>query len=407
MDVVTPTLSEIRQRTSDPSTVKVTLSRLNRDKDHSSSIFSGFAGLLAVFLVIVVLCGLWNWNKRKKRRIPYLQVTIMPLLTVHRSRQRAKNIYELLPRRQEELGRHQSRSLRIFSIESLLSRNSDSPPSMHVPSQAHRAQTHAVDIYDNAAGPQVCGNLTPSAHYTNVRASGDDLSISSEDSRDYVNVPTAEEIAETLASANNTPGNFFALSITQELEFTEERGKGWDNYSDCTSFWSPRTKNGDPLSDEEGSSLTSHDYVNMAELDLGAIQEKQPWIPFQGCRNYENVLPANPNGSQQEEVTSNTNHVENRTDGLETQVQLVMQSGRFLVLGDYEIYQRSAQSKNSQMKHGQEMLIEDSNDYDIDLVANKEAAAQQHPDTWLLPDELRSAHPARKPHVLVYPAGSK
>lgn len=37
-----------------------------RAKDHNSSIFSGFAGLLAILLVVAVFCILWNWSKWKK-----------------------------------------------------------------------------------------------------------------------------------------------------------------------------------------------------------------------------------------------------------------------------------------------------------------------------------------------------
>ncbi|XP_059944445.1 lymphocyte transmembrane adapter 1 [Mesoplodon densirostris] len=376
MDVTIPTRSEIRGRTSQPSTLQETLGSPDTAKDHSSSIFSGFAGLLAILLVVTVFCILWNWSKWKKRRVPYFQVTVMPLLTLPRPRQGAKNIYDLLPRRQEELGRHPSRSIRIFSTESLLSRNSDSPPSEHVPSQAgdalhvHRAHTHAmgyaVGIYDNTMGPQMCGNLTPSVHYVNVRASGDCPSTSSEDSRDYVNIPTAKEIAETLASTNSPPGNLFILPSTKVLELTEEIDEGCGNASDCTSLGSPGTESSYPLNDGEGSSQTSNDYVNMAVLDLETIQGKQPWGTFQCCRDYENV-PPDPSGNQQQEekeaTSSNTDHVEGRTDGPETHIQPVMQSGSFLALKDYVAYQSSAQSENSQMKHGEEMSNEDSHDY--------------------------------------------
>lgn len=388
-----------------------------RYKDQSSSIFSGFAGLLAVLLVIAVLCVLWNWNKRKKRRGPYLQVSIMPLRTLPRPRQRARNIYDFLPRRQEELGRHQVRSTRIFSTESLLSRNSDSPPSAHMPSpasnalQVHRARTHAVGIYDNAMRPQMCGNLTVSTHHVNIRAAGDYTSISSENLRDYVNVPTTEEFAETLASNNTLPKNLFVLSSAQELKFTKERDKACGNASDCTSFWSPGTESNDPLSDEEGSSQTSNDYVNMAGLDLGAIQRKHPWVSVQGCRDYENVPSTYSNGSQQQSgqvISLNTDHVEGRTYGLGTHVQLVRQSGRSLDLGDYVIYEPSSQSENSQMKHGEEMSNKDSNDYENMLAAELGGKdSEQRPDTWLLPDELRPSHPAGKLHGEIYPARSK
>ncbi|KAM5295305.1 LOW QUALITY PROTEIN: lymphocyte transmembrane adapter 1 [Glossophaga mutica] len=396
MDLITPTLSQIRGRTSESSTLQVTLGRLDswgmtlsfprRDKDQSSSIISGFAGLYAILLVIAVLCILWYWNKQKKHE--------SPVCPKFRQAMTTKNIYDLLPRTQEELGRHQNRSIHIFSIERLFSRNSDSPHSGHVPSQAgnvlqvHRAQTHTVQIYDNATWPQMFGNLTPSAHHVNVRAPGDHLSISSEDSRDYVSVPAAEDIAETLASPNTTrpptpARNLFILPIASELEFAEEGDKGYTNVSPCTSFWPLKTENNDPLSDEEGSSQTSNDYVNMAELDLGAIQGKQPWVSFQYYRDYENVPPVDPSGSQchAEVTTLNTNHEEGRTDGQRTHIQFVIQSRRFLDLGDYVIYQPSAH-EDSQVKHEEEMSDEDSNDNDIVLAAKLGGGdSGQEPDT--------------------------
>ena len=111
----------------------------------------------------------------------------------------------------------------------------------------HRAHTHAmgyaVGIYDNAMRPQMCGNLAPSPHYVNVRASRGSPSTSSEDSRDYVNIPTAKEIAETLASASNPPRNLFILPGTKELAPSEEIDEGCGNASDCTSLGSPGTEN--------------------------------------------------------------------------------------------------------------------------------------------------------------------
>ncbi|XP_036200109.1 lymphocyte transmembrane adapter 1 isoform X2 [Myotis myotis] len=381
MDAITPTRSELGGGTSEPSTLQGTPSRLGRDQDWSSSIFAGLAGLLAILLVIAVLCVLWNWTTRKKRRVPYLRVTTAPLRTLPPSRQRAKNIYDFVPRRQGVLGRHQSRSFRVFSIESLLSRNSDSPPSAHV---VHRAQAHSVGIYDNATGPWVYENLTPSAHSVHVRAAGGDLSVSSEDSRDYVNVPTAAEIAELLAAPSHPPGNLFARPSARELESTEERDKGWDHASDYARFLPPGTEGNDPLSDEESSSQTSNDYVNTAELDLGAAQGKQPWMSFQCCPDYENVPPAGPNGSQQlaEGVTSShTNPVEGRTEGTETHGPLVMPSGRFLVSGDFGAYQPSAQSESRQMKRGGEGSNQGSGEDDIVLAAALGGDAEQEEDT--------------------------
>nr|KAF6316148.1 lymphocyte transmembrane adaptor 1 [Pipistrellus kuhlii] len=363
------------------------------DKDQSSSIFAGVAGLLAILLVIAVLCILWNWRARKKRRVPYLRVTTVPLLTLPQSRQRAKNIYDLVPRRQGVLGRHQSRSFRVFSIESLLSRNSDSPPSAHVTSwaghalQVHGAQAHSVGIYDNTAGPRMYENLTPSVHSVNVRAAGDHPSISSEDSRDYVNVPPAAEIDERLASTHHPPGHRFVLPGAQELGFTEERDEGCAHANDYAWFLPPGTESNDPLRDEEGSSQTSNDYVNTAELDLGATQGTQPWMPSRCCRDYENVLPADPNRSQQsvgEGTASHTNHVEGRAGGIETPVHLVMPSGRFLASGDYGTYQPSAQSESRQMERGGEMSNEGSNDDDVVLAATSGGSdAEQEQDTWL------------------------
>ncbi|XP_039737795.1 lymphocyte transmembrane adapter 1 [Pteropus medius] len=415
MDALTPTLSEIRGTTSEPSTLQVTLGSLDRSTDQSIGIFSGLAGLLALLLVIAVVCVLRKWNKRKKRQGPYLRVTVMPLPTLPRLRQQAKNIYDSLPQRQEEQGRRQSRSVRIFSTESLFSRNSDSPPSAHMPSQAdnalqvHRAHSHAVScargIYDNATEAQMYGNPIPSAHYINVRAAGDSLSISSEDSRDYVNVPIAEEVTETLASTNTLPRNLLVFPSAQELESTEEKNEGCGDAHNSTSFWSPATESNDSLSDEEGSSQTSNDYVNMAGLDLRAIQGEHPWMSCQCCRDYADVPPADLNRSQQqaEEVTSsNTDHVERRADGLGTHVQLAMQSGKFLDLGDYVTYQPPAQNENSQMTN------EDSNDYENMLAVKLESRdCEQGPDTQLLPDELRSSHPAGKLHGVVCPARSK
>uniref|UniRef100_A0A8C3YJP6 Lymphocyte transmembrane adaptor 1 n=1 Tax=Catagonus wagneri TaxID=51154 RepID=A0A8C3YJP6_9CETA len=358
-------------------------------KDQSSSIFSGFAGLLSILLVVAVFCVLWNWNKWKKRQVPYLQVTVMPLLTLPRPRQRAKNIYDLLPRRQEERGRRPSRSIRVFSTESLLSRNSDSPPSDHMPSgagdalQLHEAHTlamgYAVGIYDNAVGPQMCGSLTPSAHYVNVRASRDCSSTSSEGSRDYVNVPTAKEMAETSASADSPPGNLLVGPSAEELEFTEETDEGCGKASDCPSLGTPGTESSDSLSDGESSSQTSHDYVNMAGWDVEAPQAKQPWGTFQSCRDYENVPPEPRENQQQEEdeaTVSNTDPEEGRTDGPGTHSQPVMQSGSSLALKDCVASRSSAECENTATVGGRD--------------------SEQAPDTQPLSAELGPSHPAGK-----------
>ncbi|XP_045643847.1 lymphocyte transmembrane adapter 1 [Ursus americanus] len=396
-DVITPTLSEIRGRTSEARTLQVTDGSLDREKDQSNAIFSGFAGFLAILLTTVIFYSLWSWSKwKKQRQVPYFRVTVLPLLSLSGPRQGAKNIYDSLPQRQEVLGRRQSRSNRIFSTESLLSRNSDSLPSEPVPSQAgnalwlHRDHTpangYAVGIYDNAAGLQICGDLSPSANYVNVRAARDCLSISSEDSRDYINVPTAEEIAKALASTNSTPVNLFALPSAQELELTEEKDKGCGNASEHTSFWSPKSESDDPLNDDEDSSETSNDYVNMAGLTLETVQRKQPWMAFQCYRDYENVPSVPTNGNQQqveEEVTSsNTDQEEGMTDGPGTHIQFVMQSGRFLALGEHVTCQPSAQSETSPIKHGGEMSNDTSSDYENVLaVESGDMGSEQGPDT--------------------------
>ncbi|XP_012614303.1 lymphocyte transmembrane adapter 1 [Microcebus murinus] len=417
MDVTNRTPSEIRGRTSEPGALWVTPTTLDRDPGQSSSIFSGLAGILAIILLVVtVFCIACNWNKRKKRQVPYLQVAARPL-TLPRPRQRAKNIYDLLPPWQEEPGRLQSSGGCILSTESLFSRNPDSPE--HAPPgagsvpQVHRARIHAeefaVGIYDNATVPQMCGNLTPLAQCSNVRASRDRTNISSADSHDYVNVPTAEEIAETLASANSPSRNLLVLPSAQELEFAAERLEDCRNAVNCTSFWSPEPEASDSLSDGECSSQTSNDYVNMTGLDLRAIQETQPHVACQCCRDYENVPPADPSGNLQqvdeEATSSNTGRVEGRTDGPETHIQPVRRGS--LASEDYVAFQPSTQSENSQTTHREEMSDEDSDDYENVLAAKPGGRDSEHgPGTQRLPHELKSRYLAGKPHEVVHPVGS-
>ncbi|KAM6217322.1 lymphocyte transmembrane adapter 1 [Rhynchocyon petersi] len=336
---------------------------------------------------------------------------VMPSLTLPQSRQRQKNVYGFLPRRQEELGRRQSRSIRIFSTESLLSRNSDSPTREHVPSQARNvlpvreAHTctlgYAVGVYDNGMVPQMCDTLTPSAHYINIGASRDDLSISSEDSRDYVNVPRAEEIAENLTS--DSPGTLFVLPNAQELDFTEEGHESCGHGSDCSSSWSPVTKSPDRLSDEESSSQTSNDYVNMSELYLGTMQGEQPWVALQGCRDYINVPPVNADGSQLQA----TDHVEDRTEALGNDTQPAMKSGSPLASAPHVTFQPVALSGSCQMRYEEELSSEDDGDYENVLPAVSGGKdCQQGLGTQLLPDEIRPSHPAEKLHGVLSPAGS-
>ncbi|XP_012582261.1 PREDICTED: lymphocyte transmembrane adapter 1 [Condylura cristata] len=359
---------EVTQGTSDPSTEQGSSNSMERA--NWISIVSGSAGLLIVLLFITIFCVLWNWNKWKKRHGPYFQVAILPSLGLPRPRQRAKNIYDRLPRRQEALVRRQSRAVRIFSNTSLLSRSPDSPPSVCVVSpvdsgfQPHEAQApargHTVGFCGSATEPQMCGNLCPSAHI-NVRASRDCSSSSSEDSRDYVNVPTVKELGETLASTGNAPDGLFVLPSTPELEFTEERDWRCESGLAHSGLWPLGTEFSDPLSDGESSSQSSSGYINMA-----VIREQQPWVTFQQCVDYVNVASADPHESQQqaeEVVFSNTEPVGGRTETPETRTQDVMPPGKALALGDYVNCRLSAQEEHNAGNLGEEMSNEDSNDY--------------------------------------------
>ncbi|KAM4861848.1 lymphocyte transmembrane adapter 1 [Thomomys bottae] len=397
--------SAATRKTSEPSTPPVTLGSLEGAKDPSSSIFSGFVGLLAVLLVTTTFCILWNRNKWKKRQSPYLQVSDIPSLTLPRPRQRAKNIYDLLPRQQDDLGRHQLRSSRVFSTESLLSRNADSAE--HMLSQeddAHqldRAHTHTVGytvgIYDNATVPQMCGHLAPSTCYINIIASRDSSSISSEESNDYINVTTAEKAAEALTSANSLPENLFTLPSTQELEATEERRPGHGDTSDCPRLGTPITEDSASLNSGEASSQMSDDYVNVTGLDLGDTQEIQPWVALQCCGEYENVPPANPSGSQQQAVEkvsyahAHTNHREDHTTGPGTHSQPVTRIS--LSSGYYMAFQPPTKTSNSQITSG-----ENSHDYENVPAIGSESGNQEH--------KGRPRYPAGKPHEVAYSAGS-
>uniref|UniRef100_A0A452QM84 Lymphocyte transmembrane adaptor 1 n=1 Tax=Ursus americanus TaxID=9643 RepID=A0A452QM84_URSAM len=354
----------------------------HREKDQSNAIFSGFAGFLAILLTTVIFYSLWSWSKwKKQRQVPYFRVTVLPLLSLSGPRQGAKNIYDSLPQRQEVLGRF---FFLIHGSQMLLNFCAQNPSQAGNALWLHRDHTpangYAVGIYDNAAGLQICGDLSPSANYVNVRAARDCLSISSEDSRDYINVPTAEEIAKALASTNSTPVNLFALPSAQELELTEEKDKGCGNASEHTSFWSPKSESDDPLNDDEDSSETSNDYVNMAGLTLETVQRKQPWMAFQCYRDYENVPSVPTNGNQQqveEEVTSSN------TD---------QEEGRFLALGEHVTCQPSAQSETSPIKHGGEMSNDTSSDYENVLAVESGDMGSEHPEGGLC--------------GVVYPAGS-
>ncbi|XP_021489413.1 lymphocyte transmembrane adapter 1 [Meriones unguiculatus] len=387
---------EITRRNSEPSTVQATLGSLEGEK--GQIIFPGFVVLLAIFLIIVASCVLWNWNKQKKRRVPYFHVA--PSLTLPPPRQRAKNIYDFLPQQQAELGRHQSSG---FSTESLLSRDSDSPeheaPQADGSCQMHRAYVHAaeytVGIYDNGTVPQMRGHLTPSAYYIGVRASRKNSSISSKESNDYVNIPTAET-SEAPSSTKSSPEHHPGLPCAQKLEFAEGGPVGCGDAMDHTGLWAPGTKCSNSLSDGEDSSQTSNDYVNMTGLDLEDVQENKPRVTFQCCRDYENVPSADTNERQletQEEVTSsNTDHRE--------------PVWRTLSSVYYMAFQPSTQSENTEGAP-EEQSKEDFDDYENVLVAELEGRDQEQGPATCRPSEEEKANDLDgKLCEVVYPAWS-
>ncbi|XP_062066736.1 lymphocyte transmembrane adapter 1 [Lepus europaeus] len=409
MGAITPTLSGMQGRTLEANTLQVTLGSLEGGQDQSSGIIFGFATLLAVLLVITASCILCTWNKRKKRRVPYLRVTGMPSLTLPRPGQRAKNIYDLLPPRQEDLGRCQSRSIRVFSTESLLSRNPDPPG--HVPSQASSTlQGHgariptvgfAVGIYDNAPVPHACQTLVPAAHHANDGAPGQRTSSASEDANDYVNVPAADAAAEPPASACGAPGCCFAQHGAQGLGFTEESHEGCGDAGDYSTLWCPA----DPLSEGDSCSQASDDYVNMAGLELAGSQEAQLWAALQRCGDDGNVAPAQADGSQQPaggEATSSTpdGAAAGRAQGPGTHLQPV--SRRLLASGEVVAFQPPAESESCQLQR-ERTSSEDSSDYENVLAVQP---GGQDAGIWLPPDQLRPRHPTGTPRDTLCPAGS-
>ncbi|XP_052592939.1 lymphocyte transmembrane adapter 1 isoform X1 [Peromyscus californicus insignis] len=396
----TPAPPDVTRRNWRPSTLQGTLGSLEGEQGQSSSILPGFVALLASFLVLMAACILWNWNKRKKRRVPYFQVA--PSLTLPPPRQRAKNIYDFLPQQQVELGRHQSSG---FSTESLLSRESDGPEreasqadgSLQIHIASVNAVEYTVGIYDNGTVPQMCGHLAPSAHHVSVRTSGNNSSISSRESSDYVNIHTAEEAGETLTSTKSTPENHLGLHAPK-LEFAEGGRAGCEAAAtDHTGLWALGSKSSDLLSDGEDSSQTSNDYVNMTALDLEDIQENQPELASQCCRDYENVPSSDANGSQlqtwEEGTSSNTDRGE--------------PVWRALSSVYYMAFQPSTQSKNGEGAHTEDQSSEDSNDYENVLPAELEGRdCEQGPDAWHPSDEGTPNHLAEKLYEVAYPVGS-
>lgn len=393
----TPAPPEITRRSSAPRTQQGTLGSLEGEK--GQLLFPGFVVLLSIFLVVIAACILWSWKKQKKRRVPYFQVT--PSLTLPPPRQRAKNIYDFLPRQQTELGRHQ---LSGFSTESLLSRLSDSPepevPQASGSLQKHRASVYAVDytvgVYDNGTVAQMCGPLASSAHHVCDGTSRNN-SISSKESNDYVNIPTAEDTSETLTCTESTSESHPGLPSAQQLEFAEGGDAGCGNATDHTGVWAPGLKCSNSLSDGDDSSQSSNDYVNMTGLDLEDIQENRPRVTFQCCRDYENVPSVDVNENQLQtldEVTSST------TDHGET-------AQRPLSSAHHMAFWPSARNEDSAVVPGEEESNGDSSDYENVLVPELEGRDwKQRPHTWHPSDEGTPGDQAGKFCVAVYPAGS-
>lgn len=393
----TPAPPEITRRSSEPSTQQGTLGSLEGEK--GQLLFPGFVVLVTIFLVVIVTCILWSRKKQKKRRVPYLQVT--PSLALPPPRQRAKNIYDFLPRQQTELGRHQ---LSGFSTESLLSRASDSPepevPQASGSLQKHRASVHAVEytvgVYDNGTVAQMCGPLASSAHLVCDGTSRSN-SISSKESNDYVNIPTAEDTSETLTCTKSTPENHLGLPRAQQLEFAEGGHAGCGNATDRTGVLAPGLQSSNSLSDGDNSSQSSNDYVNMTGLDLEDIQESRPRVAFQCCRDYENVPPVVANESQLQTVEEVTSSTTDRGEPAQRTLSSVY----------HMAFRPSAWSEDSAMIPGEEESNGDSSDYENVLVPELEGKDwKQGPGTWHPSDEGTPGDQAGTFCEAVYPAGS-
>lgn len=266
--------------------------------------------------------------------------------------------------------------------------------------QKHRASVHAVEytvgVYDNGTVAQMCGPLASSAHRVCDGTSRSN-SISSKESNDYVNIPTAEDTSETLTCTKSIPENHLGLPRAQQLEFAEGGHAGCENATDCTSVWAPGLQGSNSLSDGDDSSQSSNDYVNMTGLDLEDIQESRPRVAFQCCRDYENVPPVVANESQLqtvEEVTSST------TDHGEP-------AQRTLSSVYHMAFRPSAWSEDSAMIPGEEESNGDSSDYENVLVPELEGKDwKQGPGTWHPSDEGTPGDQAGTFCEAIYPAGS-
>ncbi|XP_072504238.1 lymphocyte transmembrane adapter 1 [Notamacropus eugenii] len=375
MGTVKPPFSRNKEKTTEYTTIPQTVSSPHGFKDQPSVLFSVIAGLLAIFFVTALLLTLWFWNKRKKQQVSYFRVTVVPLVTLSQSRERAKNIYGFLPQSQARPGLRNSRNNRMFSTESLIPRNSYNPNSEHVFSpRVHVLQScrtsvpaigYEVGIYDNTAISQVHENLVPAADYVNVGASIESVSISSEDSQDYVNVPNAEEACRNPGVINSLSGTLQDPPVSEESESRAERDSGSRDGEDSTSIWVLDLEDSDYHGDAEGSSLSSNDYVNVPAAD-NEDQDRQHWMNFQDFRAYDNVLWAKPHRKKPhagEGLTStNRGGVLGWTPSLPFDVQCEESSEDSLDSWDYENIEPFPQDGNSQETSG-EADSEDSDDY--------------------------------------------
>ncbi|XP_036612959.1 lymphocyte transmembrane adapter 1 [Trichosurus vulpecula] len=358
-----------KQKMMEYTTLPQTVGSPSGFKDQPSVLSSVAAGLLAIFFVTALLFTLWFWNKWKKQRVSYFRVTVVPLVTLSQSRERAKNIYGFLPQSQARPGRRHSRNIRIFSTESLIPRNSNNPDSEHVFSprvhvlQSCRASVPAVGyeigIYDNTAISQVHGNLIHAVDYVNVGASIESMSTSSEDSQDYVNVPSAKEVS-------SNPGAMNILSVTLQDPQTSEESKPSVERDSSSRDEHSSLEDSDYQGDAEGSSQSSNDYVNVPAADKEEDQDRQHWMTFQDFRAYDNVLWAEPNRKKPhagEGLTStNIGGMLGWTPSVPFDGQCEEPRENSLDFWDYENIEPLEQDGNNQETSG-EMDSEDSDDY--------------------------------------------
>ncbi|XP_074078521.1 lymphocyte transmembrane adapter 1 [Macrotis lagotis] len=378
MEMSNPPNSRIKEKIVEYTTVPQTVDSPGGFKVQHNILFSVIAGSLAIFFVTALLFTLWFWNKRKKRQVSYFRVTVVPLVTLSQSRERAKNIYDFRPQSQVRSGQHHSRSIRIFSTESLIPRNSDnsnlehefSPATVHV-LQACRGNVpsigYEVGIYDNTAISQVCGNLIPAVDYVNIGASIESISTSSEDSHDYVNVPNADEVSRNPGAMNSLSENLQDSQVSEKSKPSIERNNNSKDAEDSTSIWVLGLEDSDYHGDAESSSQSSNDYVNVPAADNEKDQSRQHWMIFQDCWAYDNVLWTKPNNRKNpyagEELTpTNMGGILDWTASLPFDIQCKESKENSLEFWDYENIEPLAEDRNSQ-ETSREMDSEESDDY--------------------------------------------